>query len=70
MNIGSCTAYVAELWGILKGMEASWSKGIKKIVIDSDSASIINSLKHINSEGNRNKFLMRIKLWQDKEWEV
>lgn len=29
-NIGICSTFMAELWGVLKGLEVAWNKGIKE----------------------------------------
>lgn len=44
MNVGCCSAFKAELWGILKGVELSWNQGIRKLVVESVSLYIISLL--------------------------
>lgn len=36
MNVGVTTAYQAELWGILKGLEVTWDLGFRKAIIERD----------------------------------
>lgn len=70
MNIVIYTAFVAELWGVLKDMEVAWNIGIRKIIIESDSTSVINFLRQGKVTTSSNKFFKRIFYWQKKEWEV
>ncbi|KAE8696204.1 hypothetical protein F3Y22_tig00110676pilonHSYRG00210 [Hibiscus syriacus] len=30
-NIGRCSAYLAELWGVLDGLEVAWSLGVRRL---------------------------------------
>lgn len=69
MNIGYCSAFRAELWGILKGVELAWNNGIRRLVVESYSASII-SLLNGNKRGSRaglDKFIDRILDWKSRD---
>lgn len=57
-NIGTCSIEEAKAWAILTGLQLANDKGIKKIVIRSDSNSVVNMLKGQRNRG-RNGSRMR-----------
>ncbi|XP_019198912.1 PREDICTED: uncharacterized protein LOC109192673 [Ipomoea nil] len=44
-NIGRCSAYEAELWGMLHGLCMARRRGITKLIAESDSAQLISDLR-------------------------
>lgn len=70
-HIGHCSAYMAELWGIFRGLQIAWKLGIKKLIVESDSYSAIQSITaYIKEEHPRLCLVHRIRDWIKKEWEV
>ncbi|XP_061354128.1 uncharacterized protein LOC133298795 [Gastrolobium bilobum] len=45
-KLGFCSSFKAELWGILRGLEMAWSKGYRKIILESDSLLASNHCAH------------------------
>ncbi|XP_016178430.1 uncharacterized protein LOC107620837 [Arachis ipaensis] len=43
-NLGVCSAYMAELWGLYLGLEMAWTLGFRKVKIEIDSQAVINSV--------------------------
>lgn len=72
MSIGCTTAFKAELWGILKGMELAWNFGIRRLMVESDSLSIISFLNHKKKESSScNNNLIRLILgWKSRSWNI
>lgn len=56
--------------GYPQRVEVAWNKGLWKIIIESDFASIVNILKMGTTGVGSNKFFKRIKQWQQRDWEV
>lgn len=69
-NLGTCTAYAAELWGILYGMEVVWRHGFRRIIVEADSLSIISSLRDGTVGSKRTKFFRRTFDWKNRDWDV
>ncbi|KAK7291983.1 hypothetical protein RIF29_07579 [Crotalaria pallida] len=72
-RIGVTTAYKAELWGILTGMQVAWNDGIRNIIIESDSLTIVNLMNKENShEGpsSYNSLISHINMWRRKAWNI
>ncbi|CAN1177924.1 Putative ribonuclease H protein At1g65750 [Linum perenne] len=44
-NVGNCSITRAELRAIVEGLKLAWSLGIKKVVIQSDSAAVVAMLQ-------------------------
>lgn len=69
-NIGTCTTYEAELWGVLCGFQFDWEKGIYNLFVECDSSSALAGIS-LGSKGSRGcKLLKRISYWKPKEWSL
>ncbi|KAL4389146.1 hypothetical protein AHAS_Ahas03G0015900 [Arachis hypogaea] len=42
VNIGNCTAFQAELWGLLHGLRTAWELGLRRIVFEIDARAVYN----------------------------
>lgn len=52
-HIGICSAFTAELWGILRGLCLAWAKGFRRVLIESNSNTIVHILtKQVMSDNN------------------
>lgn len=60
----------AEMWGVLIGMEIVWNKGIRKVIVESDSAALISSINNSNCGQCHNRLIFRILDWKKKDWQV
>lgn len=63
-NMGLCTAFMAELWGVLKGLEMVRNRGIQNLVVESDSTAMITTIQNSIHGAPRNKLLRRILQWK------
>jgi ribonuclease HI len=45
-HLGKCTAYVAEMWGVMEGLQYAWKLGYKKVEINVDSLVVVQVLKN------------------------
>lgn len=43
-NLGWCTAFVAELWGLWEGLRLAHGMGLKKIEVNLDSQSVVHCI--------------------------
>ncbi|CAN1148968.1 Putative ribonuclease H protein At1g65750 [Linum perenne] len=57
-NLGVCSITRVELRGILEGMKLTWNKGIKKLMIQSDSKATIGMLSTRRSKNNQHASLI------------
>ncbi|MED6136441.1 hypothetical protein PIB30_056173 [Stylosanthes scabra] len=51
-NIGECSGFMAELWGLWLGMDRAWTLGFKKVWFESESKAVIMSLFHFKARCN------------------
>jgi ribonuclease HI len=70
-NLATCSAFVAELWGVLEGLQYDWRLGFRKVELMIDSKIVVNTLLRHNKSGHYGwslcKQIRRLLLW---EWEV
>jgi len=60
LNIGRCTAPVAELWGVYYGMYFAWEKKVTRVELEVDSTLVVGFLKTGVSERHPLSFLVRL----------
>lgn len=48
MDLGVCSTNEVEAWGLLKGLQVAWEKGIRRVMVMMDSKYII---KLFNNHG-------------------
>ena len=61
-NIRSCSITDAELWGIHEGLLLAWDLGLKKVLLESDSACAVEMiLKHPNPVIQHKHIISRIR---------
>jgi ribonuclease HI len=47
-NVGQCTAFTAELWGVFYGLTLAWDLGISQIRVEIDNNAVLSILKKPN----------------------
>ncbi|CAA7053633.1 unnamed protein product [Microthlaspi erraticum] len=45
LNIGRCTAHMAELWGLYYGLCIAWEKGFTRLEVEVDSSLVVGFMK-------------------------
>ncbi|KAG7567714.1 Ribonuclease H domain [Arabidopsis thaliana x Arabidopsis arenosa] len=60
INIGSCSAPLAELWGAYYGLLIAWDKGFRRVELDLDSELVVGFLKSGMSNAHPLAFLVRL----------
>ncbi|KAG7573124.1 Ribonuclease H domain [Arabidopsis suecica] len=60
INIGSCSAPLAELWGAYYGLLIAWDKGFRRVELDLDSELVVGFLKSEMSNAHPLAFLVRL----------
>nr|AID60103.1 hypothetical protein [Brassica napus] len=60
LNIGICSAPLAELWGVYYGLCIAWDKGIRKLEVEVDSKSVVGFLKTGIHDSHPLSFLVRL----------
>ncbi|KAG7594142.1 Reverse transcriptase zinc-binding domain [Arabidopsis thaliana x Arabidopsis arenosa] len=60
LNIGVCSAMLAELWGVYYGLYVAWEKGYRRVVLESDSALVVGYLQSGIEETHPLAFLVRM----------
>jgi hypothetical protein len=46
-HLGTCTAYIAELWGVLDGLKFAYVRGFKKIELHIDSNVVVHRAREM-----------------------
>lgn len=64
------TAYQAELYAIWKGLQLVWSKGFKRVIVESDSAFVIQQLQTVaRGSGSRCAIEENCRELISRDWE-
>ncbi|CAN1790420.1 Putative ribonuclease H protein At1g65750, partial [Linum perenne] len=70
-NLRTCSIMRAELRGILEGLELVWSKGIRKLCIQSDSKAAVSIILHSSRTQHQHSALInRFNQLFKRDWEV
>lgn len=70
-HLGSCTAFVAELWGVLTGLELAWERGFRRVELHVDSTAVVHTLT-VSTEGSMmgRILVQRIRRLLQQDWEI
>ena len=60
LNIGICSAPMAELWGVYYGLVVAWEKGVRRLRLEVDSALVVGLLQSGVGDSNPLAFLVRL----------
>lgn len=60
VNIGICTAPLAELWGVYYGLCIAWERGIRRLEVEVDSESVVGFLTTGIHDSHPLSFLVRL----------
>ncbi|CAA7027590.1 unnamed protein product [Microthlaspi erraticum] len=71
LNIGRCTAPLAELWGVYYGLCIAWDKQITRLEVEVDSSVVAGFLRQGIPDTHPLSFLVRLcHGFLSKDWEV
>ncbi|CAA7018347.1 unnamed protein product [Microthlaspi erraticum] len=71
LNIGRCTAPMAELWGVYYGLCFAWEQRITRLEVEVDSLMVVGFLKTGIEDSHPLSFLVRLcHGFLSKDWEV
>ena len=60
INIGVCSAPLAELWGVYYGMCIAWDRGIRRLEVEVESESVVGFLQTGIHDAHPLSFLVRL----------
>ena len=61
----------AKLWAIYGGLQLTWDKGFRKMILESDSRVVVGIINEDNVRVDRNyNMIMKIRELLGKDWEV
>ena len=60
INIGICSASLAELWGVYYGLCIAWDRGIRRLEVEVDSESVVGFLQTGIHDVHPFSFLVRL----------
>lgn len=60
LNIGICSAPLAELWGVYYGLYIAWGKRVERLELEVDSELVVGFLKTRISDFHSSSFLVRL----------
>ena len=60
LNIGRCSAPLAELWGVYYGLVIAWEKGIRRLEVEVDSKMVVGFLTTGIEDTHPLSFLVRL----------
>jgi ribonuclease HI len=69
--IGNCSAYVAELWGVLEGLKYAWNLGFRRVELHIDSQIVVKIIQEETRVSSSCwSLLRRIRQLLVLDWEV
>ena len=70
-NNESCSSVTAELWAIYVGLQLTWDRGYRKVILESDSRVVIGLINGDTVSRDRNfNLVLKIKGILGRDWEV
>ncbi|OMO52820.1 hypothetical protein COLO4_36955 [Corchorus olitorius] len=67
-DIGKCSVDLAELWSLLQGIALAWSRNIKLLEIESNSATSINMIKKVGKNHPLFCVVEKIREYLSRDW--
>ncbi|PKI65311.1 hypothetical protein CRG98_014275 [Punica granatum] len=69
--VGIATAAVAELWGVLSGLELAWELGYRHVLLEVDSLLVTRLISGSGSRAPQLRTIVRaIHSWLERDWQV
>ena len=70
-NICYCSSITAELWAIFVGLQLTWEKGFRRVILETDSKIVVGIINGDIVRVDRNyNLVMQIKDILGRDWEV
>ncbi|KAL4376633.1 hypothetical protein GQ457_02G015780 [Hibiscus cannabinus] len=69
-SIGRCNVLLAELWAIHDGLLHAWSRGFRRIEIESDNLEAVRIVTSVSTALRESDLVLSIKRWLCKDWRV
>ena len=70
-NNGICSSVTAELWAVYIGLQLTWDRGYRKVILESDSSVVVGLMNGDKVSMDRNcTLIMKIRDMLDRAWEV
>lgn len=70
VNMENNSAFVAELWGVLQGLELAWDLSMRRLEVESDSQAAISCTSANKNNGHQHTLIRRILVWAKKGLEI
>ncbi|KAL4288301.1 hypothetical protein AHAS_Ahas19G0272500 [Arachis hypogaea] len=65
-NLRICSAFQAEIWGLLHGLKTAWELGIRRLIVDLDSKVLMDVITKENAENYPSNLIRIISKWLKK----
>ncbi|CAN1796607.1 Putative ribonuclease H protein At1g65750, partial [Linum perenne] len=70
-KFGTCSIVRAEMWGVIEGIVLAWDCGIRKLRVQSDSATAVKLMSNPNQAMHQHAILIRrFQELKSRPWEV
>ncbi|KAL4330206.1 hypothetical protein AHAS_Ahas13G0376900 [Arachis hypogaea] len=70
-TIGNCSAFIAELWGVVQGLNLARRLGMKKIMVECDSEGVVKLLNGERKlERHHNSLIRMISELKKLDWRI
>ncbi|KAL4330428.1 hypothetical protein AHAS_Ahas13G0399100 [Arachis hypogaea] len=66
---GEATAFTAELWGVVKGLELTWTMGFRKVVVEVDAVAVVQRL-NVGKKLASHLVIRKVNEWKRKDWSI
>lgn len=68
--IGQCTVLEAEQLAMIRGADVAWEKGYRKVILESDSKTLVEMLKDMKSYDLCSLLCLQLQEYMAREWDL
>ncbi|KAK4253488.1 hypothetical protein QN277_010152 [Acacia crassicarpa] len=68
--LGTCTAFEAEQWAILKGLSLTWDLGLRRVLLELDCKELVDILADASLFAGGSLLFQNIREFMTREWEL
>ncbi|MED6171274.1 hypothetical protein PIB30_117389 [Stylosanthes scabra] len=70
-KLGNCQVFQAELWGMRHGLQMAWDLGVRRIIVETDSAEALDKLNSMElTSQSFNSLVREIHSLKNRPWEI
>ncbi|KAL4306999.1 hypothetical protein AHAS_Ahas16G0234400 [Arachis hypogaea] len=70
-NLGNCTTFQADIWGIYYALTTTWELGLRTVIVETDSKAVYEiMIQEDKRKKHPNSVIRKINNWVKRQWKV